>query len=66
MYHVIVHGDSGSAAFAWTEEEEEEEEDATFRYPDPGLVHFLFLANDSRGYPIISAFIRGEKEEKAS
>lgn len=64
MYHVIVHGDSGSAAFAWTEEEEEE--DATFRYPDPGLVHLSFLANDSREYPIISAFIRGEKEEKAS
>lgn len=62
MYHVIVHGDSGSAAFAWTEEEE----DATFRYPDPGLVHLSFLANDSREYPIISAFIRGEKEEKAS
>lgn len=61
MYHVIVHGDSGSAAFAWTEEEEE---DATFRYP--GLVHLSFLANDSRGYPIISAFIRGEEEEKAS
>lgn len=58
MYHVIVHGDSGSAAFTWTEE------DATFRYPTPALYTFLFPP-DSRGWragPIISAFIAIIKE----
>lgn len=45
MYHVIVHGDS---AFAWTEEE-----DATFRYPDPGLVHLsLFVPGQRQPYHI--------------
>lgn len=45
MYHVIVHGDS---AFARTEEE-----DATFRYPDPGLVHLsLFVPGQRQPYHI--------------